>query len=380
MAVYKQSNGTWQVRMRSPEGRQITKRGFATKREAQAWESESKRSMATCTWTAASGGRVPVYAVFDSWIEAKRVTERTKHDYREVWSNLVEPAWGSKQLKDVSPTGVTRWLSDLASKYSAARVRKAHAILNQSLDWAVADNLIPVNPLVRAKVLANGDLLPRVRRERDPIYLAAPQVQDLADRVDPHYRPFVLTAVWTGLRFGEITELRVRDVDLLARRIHVRRAVSDVGGRLVVGTTKGGQERVVPILSSISGRLAEAIESAGSPDSLLFTTKNGAQIRYRRFRSDVFDPAVSAAGISGLTPHGLRHTYAALAVQAGANPRLLMQALGHSDIRLTLQTYGGLFGDDLDALAERLNDVATKPSHEADVVNLLSPRPSGTDD
>jgi integrase len=380
MAVYKQKNGTWQVRMRSSEGRQVTKRGFATKREAQAWESDSKRKMTTGSWTAASGGRVTVREVFEPWLVAKRITERTKHDYKEVWSNLVAPWWATKQLRDVSPTGVTRWIADMSAQHSAARVRKAHAILNQTLDWAVADNLIPANPVERAKILANGELLPRVRREKEPVFLTAQQVRDLSDLVDGHYRLFVLTAAWTGLRFGEITELRVRDVDLLAKRIHVRRAVSDVGGRLVVGATKGGQERVVPILSSISGGLSEAIGRAGSPDELLFATKGGAQIRYRRFRADVFDPAVKAAGLSGLTPHGLRHTYAALAVQAGANPRLLMQALGHSDIRLTLQTYGGLFGDDLDALAERLDDVAMGPSREADVVNLLSGRPSGTSD
>ena len=69
----------------------------------------------------------------------------------------------------------------------------------------------------------------------------------------------------------------------------------------------------------------------------------------------MFKPAARAAGLAGLTPYGLRHTYAALAIQAGANVKVIQKAMGHSDIRLTLDTYGGLFPDDLDSLAAELD-------------------------
>ncbi len=78
------------------------------------------------------------------------------------------------------------------------------------------------------------------------------------------------------------------------------------------------------------------------------------------------------AGLAGLTPHGLRHTYAALAVKAGANPKVLQVAMGHSDIRLTLDTYGGLFGDDLDSLAESMNAAVQRSGAETNVVKMLS--------
>ena len=57
-------------------------------------------------------------------------------------------------------------------------------------------------------------------------------------------------------------------------------------------------------------------------------------------------------GLPHIKPRSLRHFFAALAVQAGANMEVLQKAMGHSDIRLTLDTYGGLFGDNLDALAK----------------------------
>ena len=108
--------------------------------------------------------------------------------------------------------------------------------------------------------------------------------------------------------------------------------------------------------------------NAERPD-FMFTTLNGTQVRYSRFRKDVFDPAVKKAGLDGLTPHGLRHTFAALAVKAGANPKVLQVAMGHSDIRLTLDTYGGLFGDDLDSLAESMNAAVQGSGSQTNVVS-----------
>lgn len=380
MAVYKQDNGSWQVRMRDPQDRQITKRGFAAKREAQAWEAEQKRAMRSGTYTAAEGGRVRLDAVYTSWLESKQISERTKHDYAELWRSCIAPTWESAQLKSITPTGITRWISELSAQHSPARVRKAATVLNQMLRWAVADQLIPSNPMDRAKELAGSTLLPRSRRESQPVYLSLEQVNALADEVDPHYRVMILTMVWTGLRFGEVTELRVKDVDLLKGRIHVRRAVSDVAGRLVVGPPKSGQPREVPILASARDSLASVIEASISPDDLIFTTLSGTQVRYSRFRKDIFDPAVKKSGLDGLTPHGLRHTYAALAVKAGANPKVLQVAMGHSDIRLTLDTYGGLFGDDLDSLAESMNAAVQGSGSETNVVKMLSAGGSVTAD
>jgi integrase len=58
--------------------------------------------------------------------------------------------------------------------------------------------------------------------------------------------------------------------------------------------------------------------------------------------------------------HDLRHTAASLAVKSGANPKVVQQMLGHASAAMTLDVYAGLFGDDLDAVAERLDQAAAK--------------------
>ncbi|WP_246158314.1 tyrosine-type recombinase/integrase [Micromonospora palomenae] len=74
------------------------------------------------------------------------------------------------------------------------------------------------------------------------------------------------------------------------------------------------------------------------------------------FRTRVFAPAAASVGLAGLTPHDLRHTAASLAVAAGANVKAVQRMLGHASASMTLDVYAGLFGDDLDAVANRLDE------------------------
>jgi integrase len=95
---------------------------------------------------------------------------------------------------------------------------------------------------------------------------------------------------------------------------------------------------------------------AAGPDDLVFTAPGGGVLRNTNVRPRIFDPAAERAGLVGLTPHELRHTAASLAVAAGANVKVVQLRLGHASAAMTLDVYAGLFGDDLDALADRLDE------------------------
>jgi hypothetical protein len=64
-------------------------------------------------------------------------------------------------------------------------------------------------------------------------------------------------------------------------------------------------------------------------------------------------------GLAGLTPHELRHTAASLAVAEGANVKAVQRMLGHASAAMTLDVYANLFEDDLDAVADRLDQAVT---------------------
>jgi integrase len=92
------------------------------------------------------------------------------------------------------------------------------------------------------------------------------------------------------------------------------------------------------------------------------------QHRARHFRRRHFDPAASAVGLARLVPHELRHTAASLAISAGASIKGVQAMLGHASATLTLDRYGHLFPNELDAVADRL-DVAARAAA------VPSPRP-----
>jgi len=101
----------------------------------------------------------------------------------------------------------------------------------------------------------------------------------------------------------------------------------------------------------------------------VFEGTRGGVLRNGNFNRRTFGPAAIAIGEPRLTPHGLRHTAASLAIAAGGNVKVVQQMLGHATANMTLDLYGHLFPDQLDDVADRLDviDRATA-DNSADVL------------
>jgi integrase len=120
--------------------------------------------------------------------------------------------------------------------------------------------------------------------------------------------------------------------------------------------------------------VAAMLEDAthGRPaDEPLFTGPAGGVLRGNNFRRRSLDRAAASVGLTGLTPHELRHTAASLAVSAGANVKAVQRMLGHASAAMTLDVYADLFGDDPDQVADRLD--ATARAAAADQVRTDAP-------
>ena len=138
---------------------------------------------------------------------------------------------------------------------------------------------------------------------------------------------------------------------------------------LVFGTPKAHQSRSVPVPGFLREKLAVAMHGK-SADDRVFTSRDGAVLRTGNFRRDVFYRAVRSVDLDGFTPHELKHTAASLAITAGASVKAVQRMLGHASATLTLDRYGHLFGDELDTVADRLDQ------HRADFSR--TPRGLGT--
>lgn len=91
------------------------------------------------------------------------------------------------------------------------------------------------------------------------------------------------------------------------------------------------------------------------PDSLVFTSPMGGPVARSRFTRRVWLPATEAAGLMGVTFHGLRHSFVAILVAAGCNVREVSEWAGHNSVAFTLTRYGGLFEDGSNAAVDRLD-------------------------
>jgi integrase len=189
-------------------------------------------------------------------------------------------------------------------------------------------------------------------------FLTHDQVQALAEACAP-YDTLIRVLAYSGLRWGELVALTARRVDLRRRRIEVVEAITEVHGRVIIGTTKNHQRRSVPIPRFLADELAAQL-AGKAPGDLLFTAPEGGVLRNSNFRPRRFDPAAEKAGLPGLTPHELRHTAASLDIAARANVKVVQQMLEHASTAMTLDIYAGLFADDLDTVADQLDRALAK--------------------
>ena len=339
----------YRVRFRTPDRRQTDKRGFKTKRDAQAWAAQNTVDLNAGAWRPERAGKITVTEAANQWLETKRsIAPKTHSGYRYAIKHIATTGGlGTTYLKDVTSGVVERWVVDMAVQHKPKGVHNSFGVLNQIMSKAVKDKRIAVNP-------CTGVELPRVERNTVNV-VPMDKLSRLIDAAGEH-APVVAFLAFTGLRWGEMAGLQVGDVDLERRRIHVRRQITEDSGRLIRSLPKHHTTRTVPVVGQVADILEPRI-TGRSADELVFTTASGAVLRNRNARRDWFDASATAAGLEGLTPHELRHTFASVAIRAGASIKALQSALGHSSAAITLNIYGHMFPDDYDAFTTRMTDV-----------------------
>jgi integrase len=265
----------------------------------------------------------------------------------------VIPRWGSVELRAVTASGVSAWVGEIASKRSASTTRQALGALRRVLDLAVQDRRLAVNPALGVK----QPRLP-VTEQR---FLTAEELITLADAtLDARDRILVLILGLCGLRFSEAIALRVSDVDVLRRRIRVERAAVEVQGDVVLGPPKTHQARTVTFPRFLADDLAAYLGMLNG--ELLFPDQSGGHMRNTNWRRRVFNRAAENAGLTPprLRVHDLRHTAASLSIHAGASVKAVQSQLGHASATMTLDRYGHVWPDELDALSDALDAIVAR--------------------
>lgn len=347
----------YRVRYRTPDRTQTTKRGFTTKRDAEAWANQLEVDKRRGVYVAPAAGRVTLGEYAQEWLESKhKLKPSTRARYKVVVDTAIADR-GRIALGDISRRWVREWVADLSVDLAPASVHKTVGVLRQVLAMAVAENRLAMNPV-------DGVELPPVTSVEQR-FLTLQQLRALADAAGD-CRPLVYLLGTCGLRFGEAAELRWRDVLLDKKMISVRRSVTLVDGQFEIGSPKSGKGRSVSLPDFVADLL-----TPGEPDALVFPDSEGGHMRGSNVRRRWWSQAVAAAGlfprvlpdrsvVHDFKIHELRHTAASLAIQAGANIKALQNMLGHESAGLTLDRYGHLYGSDVEAVGTAINDLLTR--------------------
>lgn len=354
---YETSKGRrYRVRYRKPDKSQTAKRGFKTKKEAELFLASTTLRKVNGDYVDPTQGRRTVAEFAEQWRNGHllHLKESSRVGMDQSYRTHVEPKWARRGVASIRPSEVEDWIGEMSAYRSPAgkqrspqTVRRAAFVLNQLLDMAVRDRIIPRSP-------SAGIKLPK-KTKKSPRYLTHQQVETLAAEAD--YPDFVRFLAYAGLRWGEAVELQVRDLNMLRKRIHIERNAVWVRGVYIVGTPKTGEARQVAMPHFLVHELAKACEGKGR-EGYVFGS-GAAQLPYPSSERGWFRKAVIAAQevdstIPTITPHDLRHTAASLAVQSGAHVKAVQRMLGHASAAMTLDVYTDLFDEDLDDVAESM--------------------------
>lgn len=364
--VQRKGKGRWQARYRGPDGRERT-RMHRRRIDAERWLTAQEHQMDRGDWLDPSRGSLTLDRWAAGWLATRgdlRTTTRARLE--SIMRLHVLPEFGSRRLRSLTNAEVHRWVAAMTDDgMSAASVRKSLFALRQMLDAAVADRRLSVNPAASVPLPAEHAAEQR--------FLTQAQVGDLADVMPDQYRALVLVAAYGGLRWGELAGLRRGRVDTLRGRITVAETAVDVGRDITFGPPKTAKSRrVVPLARSVMRDLDEHMASHTGPDAdaLVFTSATGLPLRRGTFRT-TWRAATRAAGCRELRFHDLRHTFVAVMVAAGANPKAVSTWAGHSSVAFTLDRYGHLMEGHDDDVSDRLDVLlSTARSESASVARI----------
>ena len=366
-AVRELRSGQWQARYRGPDGiMRPADHTFPDKTSAEVWLTRKEAEILNGDWIDPDAGSILLASYGATWIDERPgLRPKTITLYKYLLRSHIAPYFPTMTIAELTLSTVRRWRKKLLTNgVSAITTAKAYRLLRAIMNTALDDELIRRNPC-RIK---GAD---REESPERPVLTVA-QVFALADAAGPRYRPLILLAAFTSLRWSELAALRKQDIDLESCTVRVTRQINyPPGGGHRFGPPKSrAGVRVVVFAALIVPDLAEHLDRLASPEALVFTSPDGKPLRHSNFRRRVWLPARDLVGLPGVHFNDLRHTGNTLTSDAGANLREMMARMGHDSARAAL-IYQHSTTDRQRAIAVEVNKSARAALSKA--------RPSGTD-
>lgn len=356
MTISKTTRGRWRARVKS--GRTVVaSRTFDLKRDAEAWESAQRRMLDLGEFVDPRAGRESLASALGRWQTQREGTVASKTLSTEKYAlNHLPPTMRNRPLAAVRSADLEALYATLLRTQARSTVMRFRNIISAFWTWAVSERMVSRNVAIESKVPkgrgedSTREIYPFTLEELRAVHA------DLSQHTTQTNADIALVLGLTGLRWGELSALRVRDVQQLPYpAFRVSRSKPD--GQPVRTVTKGGSARTVPLPAEVA-RIVLPLVQGVAPDAPVFPSATGS---HRSGRNWTRDSHWTEYG-RGRRVHDLRHTAATLWLSSGVDLKTAQAWLGHSTAKLTADTYAHFLGSDADSAAlARMNDVLSEP-------------------
>ena len=335
---------SWRVRYHTGDGHTASISGFATKLAAENHANDIESDQRRNTWLDPARGKTTLAEWVTIWFAALDLDPRTIDNYRSMLRCHILLRWGSTPVNAITALGVNKWIADLhALGYANSTIAGIVKLLSMILTDAADEGLIPANPVHRRR--RRGRRSHRIQRER--VWATPEEVLRIADQAaalgGDTARLLIITAAWTGCRWGELTGLHRDNVDLDRGILIIDPrfgALHESAHKQWLGNPKTtSSARVITLPPFLITLLRDYLKR--HDNEFVFTAEGGNWLWRSTFTQRILKPAVNGnedvpyKGIRtvairpGLTFHGLRHSHKTWLIADGAPEIAQARRLGH---------------------------------------------------
>lgn len=338
--------GKWLIQYRYTDWqgkrRKSTKRGFATKREAEEW----LRNFLIKQKADFDMKFEDFWKMYYADIET-RLREHTMRTKKYIVELKILPYFGNKRVNDITAADIRQWQNELIKMgYSPTYLKTINNQLSAIFNYAIRYYDLKSNPCAKA-----GSMGKSKAEEMD--FWIGEEFRKFIDSVMNKRLSYMafMTLYWTGMRLGELLALNPKDVDLEKRTISITKSYQRLGKKDVITPPKTPKsKRVITIPEFLAADIKDYMDSLydlQENDRLFPITKYYLEHEMQR--------GIKESGVKRIRVHDLRHSHASMLIELGFSPLEIANRLGHEKVETTLNTYAHLYPNKQTKLAERLD-------------------------